>query len=104
MCTRLSTLSATLARSTRLDDERRDRLHMRVLKCVSSLVLPSFLSSSIFAALALLGALLGPLRTLLGPLGGSLGGLGVPLGGVLGGSWGRLGGVLGACWGVSKLS
>ena len=76
-CVRLSTLSATPARSTPLEDERHDEMNMHAKKCVSNLVF----SFSLFFVLSLLFAL-ALLKNLLGAR--------------LGPSWGPVGGLLGA--------
>ena len=71
-CVRLSTLSATPALSTPLEDERHDEMNMHAKKCVSNLVF----SFSLFFVLSLLfaPALLETfLESAWGPLGGILG-------------------------------
>ena len=83
-CARLSTLSAMPARSTPFEDERRDRMHVHVQRCVSILMFSFSLSFllSILSALAPLGPFLDP------------------LGALLGASWRHLGWVLGGSWGL----
>ena len=68
------------ARSTPLEDERRDRARMRVQKCTSILVFSFFLSLCFYLCSSC-------------PSWGLLGGL-------LEASWADLGGVLGAFWGI----
>ena len=78
-CVRLSTLSATPARSTPLEDERHDEMNMHAKKCVSNLVfsLSLFFVFYLLFVFALLEIFL---ETALGRLGASWG----PLGGLFG--------------------